>query len=206
MKLLNLKVRNPIELIQQENLTGHHERDEYIKWLQSRDTKYHLTLTMSHGTSERNAIALMNDLIKKLNSKIFKKRYTFHQSACLLGFTVMEDTSKMESVHFHILIWESPYIPGKEKLEALIESILSAGKKHGRDRIGKFKVDSYYLSVNTSIEKYVTKVFEWYGNPQAARDRFGFLGPNKIEFGGIDSRSKYGGGSSRYIPRYTAAA
>lgn len=206
MKLLNLKVRNPIELIQQEHLTGHYERDVYIKWFQNLDTKYHLTLTMSHGTSERNAIALMNDLIKKLNSKIFKKRYTFHQSAYLRGVTVMEDTSKMESVHFHFLIRKSPYIPCKEKLEALIESILSAGKSHGRDRIDEFKLDSYYLSVDTSIEKYLTKIFEWYGNPQAARDRFGFLGPSKVEFGGIDPLSNYGGGSSRYIPRYTAAA
>ena len=205
MKLLNLKVHNPFELSKQEHLTGHYERDHYIKWFQGLDTKYHLTLTMSHGTSERNAIALMNDLIKKLNSKIFKKRYTLHRTDSLQGVAVMEDSANMDTVHFHMLILKSQYLPSKKKLEAMIKSILSVNKRYKRHRINEFTLDDYYLSFKTSIEGYVTKIFERYGNAQAARDRFGFLGLDKVEFGGIDLLSIYGGGS-RYIPRYTAAA
>lgn len=212
MRLRDCKVNDltndikEVHLNKQPKTLKEAERNEYIKWLQSLDTKHHLTLTMSKGTSEQNAVAFMNDLIKMLNIKIFKKRYTRDQSSHLDGVVVMEDTPKQETVHFHCLIQYSSYIPNKERLESLIQNILSSNKKGGGDHLAEFKIDDYYLTYETSIEKYLTKIFESWESIQTIRDRFGYLGPNKVEFGGIKALSQYSGGSFRCMPNFTAAA
>jgi len=213
MRLRDLKVGHIHDAIKREHLTKNPktpketERNVIIEWLQSLPIKFHLTLTMSYGTSERDAVILMNELVKKLNIRIFGKRYTTHKTACLQGVVVMEDTPDMETVHFHILILDLPYVPTNCDLTDKINKVLVTDSHHYRqNKIMHFQLDDYYLSFDTSIERYVSKIYESNYDIQTIRDRFGFLGPDKVEFGGVNLRSRYSGGSSRYMPSFTAAA
>jgi hypothetical protein len=191
-------------IIDVRHLTGDKERDQWIQFLQNMDAQYHLTVIFSYGTTQRKCREHLNRLLKYTNLKIYKQRYSRGESY-LNGVAVMEDTKQMDSVHFHVLIKSSDYLPNKVRMLEILENSMSASNRNEAFKIEKLQLDSYYSSFDTSIENYITKNFNRLSSEHNARDRFGLLGTDSVIFGELGSLSNYGNGYTNSLRRHTAS-
>ncbi|GAB3369048.1 hypothetical protein NCG89_08195 [Spongiibacter taiwanensis] len=164
-------------------LTTDPVRNEYIKWLQSIDCKYHLTITFGYGLSESKSRELLDRLIHYLNLRIYRKRYSQSRQEFLEGVAVMEDSKGMDTVHFHILFKDQPHLPAADEFRGKVAKEIEACNRHSDSRIQHFELQETYLSPYTSLEAYLTKVFEQASYDKKPGDRFGLLGPDGVSFG-----------------------
>lgn len=192
--------------IYKEHLTGAVVRDEYIQWMQSIDVKFHLTLTFPYGTQERKSVDQLNMLLIKLNTKIFKKRYTANEEHYLKGIAVMEDSPDMDAVHFHVLIEDGPYLPELNRFKDLLEQVLQYFVKDNKWTKYEYQLDEYELRPFESLEAYLTKVFENPGSVQNAQDRIAAIGKGGATFDGLGALSLYGNKYPNAMKRYSASA
>ena len=149
------------------------------------NTKYFLTITFPHNTSNASSEILLNRLIVELNRSIYKKRYLNH-SEYLKGLAIREYTSKMSCAHYHITIFENATYPLPEikslekKLNKAVKFINKSTNKNG---IHTFKLQEYYETGKLSLEKYVTKQFDGFSHQDMCNDSMGILDSNGAIFG-----------------------
>ena len=167
-------------------------RDEMVRWLRAMDAQYHLTLTFPYSESEAMCKRHLNDLLHRLNYKIFKNHYSKLKSSCLTGVVVMEDTPAKDTVHFHILIEGQEYLPKMDRMRNLIAKAVASLNSGGSKRIDKFQIDRYRLEEGKSLEKYLTKSFESNESDLAVLDRFAYLSVDGLCFGELGNTSRYG--------------
>ena len=111
----------------------------------------------------------------------------------------MEDTIEMETVHFHMMIMDEPYLPDEDRFrENIIKAINSEALA-----IQEFRLQKYYRSKKYSLEKYLTKVFES-GSLQDAEDRIAGFGIDGIYFGDGRQLSRFDG-SGRKLSKNLSA-
>jgi hypothetical protein len=187
------------ELVQDNHLTDDKLRNEYIKWLRSLTTKYHLTLTLRKGVTEKDAINSLKEFIHRINLKIYNKRYSRDWINSIKGVAVMEDTIEMETVHFHLMIINDLYLPSKDQFRDKISKAINSEAL----AIQEFHLQEYYRSEEYSLEKYLTKVFES-GSLQDAKDRIAAFGIDGIYFGDGRQLSRFDG-SAWKLPKKLSA-
>ncbi|MEQ5819956.1 hypothetical protein [Halomonas sp. SCS19] len=138
-------------------------RKEYEIFLKSIKTRYHLTVSFSYGMHETKSESCLNMLMKFMNRAILKKRYG-KNNQFIEGIAIKESTFGMENIHYHILIADKENkLPSKDRMEQLIEKKIRLvnGRQSSLNKITKFHLQDYYAGdENSSLEKYLTKLFE----------------------------------------------
>ena len=113
--------------------------------------------------------------------------------------------SRMDSVHFHVLIKSDEHLPDKDRMLKILDDSINSSNQGERFKIETFQIDDYYCSFNTSVENYDTKNFTRLSNTQNVRDRFGLLSGGGVLFGELGSLSNYGNGYANSLRRHTAS-
>lgn len=161
-------------------------RAVYVDFLKGLDSRFHLTVTFRHGMDERSTVTLLNDLLKRLNRAILKKRYNEH-GQFIEGVAVKESTYAMDNVHYHIILCDKEgKLPYRERMEELISQKVNQVNQNSTklNQIGKFMIQDYYEgSEESSLENYLTKLLEspW-KSMQDKFDCFSPLGHNGIQY------------------------
>lgn len=164
-------------------------KDKLVNWLDSLDTKYHLTISFPLGTNEIKTKEVLNLLIKHLNRSIYKKRYDRGQSF-INGFAIREPTPSMNTDHYHILMVDDGWLPDYKRMDSLISKQVKYLQSRPTERVVKRNfisshlLQDYYNKGNNGLENYLLKQIDYRSNSiQKVNDSIGTLGKGNVLFG-----------------------
>lgn len=172
-----------IEQYQQPYIDRQIIQHSYADWMSTFNTKYHLTLSFTHGASEETTRLLLNRTLVHLNKGIFKRRYRDGKSY-IKGFAVREETPAMDTNHFHLLMFDDWLPAPKRMIKEVEKQIAYVNRTSGRDKVQNHLLQTYYNHGGNDLELYVVKQFndkskaiDWVG------DSVGLLTLDNVEFG-----------------------
>lgn len=187
---INEQIERKINLeTKKANLHRQQIKQTLAVWLDTSDTKYHLTLSFPVGTNEIKTKELLNQLIKHLNRSIYKKRYDTGQSY-IEGFAIREPTPSMNTDHYHILMVDDGWLPDYKRMDSLISKQVEYLQSRPTERVVKRNfisshlLQEYYNKGNNGLENYLLKQIDYRSNSiQKVNDSIGTLGKGNVLFG-----------------------
>lgn len=187
---INEQVERNLNLeINKVNLYRQQIKQTLAVWLDTSDTKYHLTISFPLGTNEIKTKEVLNLLIKHLNRSIYKKRYDRGQSF-INGFAIREPTPSMNTDHYHILMVDDGWLPDYNRMDSLINKHVkylhnSLNKRPiKKNYISSHLLQEYYNDGNNGLENYLLKQIDYRPNSiQKTTDSIGTLGVGNVLFG-----------------------
>lgn len=158
-------------------------RTDCIDLMTDLNSRYHITLTLTKFTPEKVGRKLLNLLLKQLNRVIYRKRYSDGKSF-LTGVVVQEYSHCMETIHFHGLIEDEPYLPDLLRFDELVgKQIRDIRRSNPKYYITDHLVQEYVNDGDDKLERYLTKQFEFRGN--RSLNNIGLLTCDDVIFGDV---------------------
>lgn len=113
-------------------------RSAFIEHLQSKNTKYHITITFQSNANQQEATNTLNALLKIVNHEYFNQK----RNECLTGYAFKE-TKEDKSFHFHLLIFDHKAFYATRNISKNFETVL-------RDAANRI-VDTYTTKNNQKV-------------------------------------------------------
>lgn len=146
-------------------------RTAFVHLLESEDNKYHFTVSYIKDVNETRIKRSFNELLKRLNKKIFGRNYFKSNKQRFLHGWCVQEQNKDDIIHFHV-IFQDPdnSLPEYDKMYRLIDTRIMKLKtsRNGRRCTGDkgWELQNYYNNdFENKLETYVTKQLEMYHIP-----------------------------------------